>query len=184
MKKADAEHLADAIRAEWTGPPSSKARPYVREFFERSRQRRKIEARVEGNHGVYTVSIESKGDNLAAACGCYIGRHGGCHHCEALAHTFLREPASFAVIKTQRWDQVRSLDGLRTYLKSTRLEQLLDELKTRGVSRKAFAESIGMNPRRLSSIQSSEARNHYYNELGATKLACLWVLEHIQAGDS
>ena len=64
-----------------------------------------------------------------------------------------------------------------------RLGTLLDELKSKGITRKAFAESIGMSPRQLSSIQSSEARHHYYNELGATKLACLWVLEHIKADE-
>ncbi len=41
-----------------------------------------------------------------------------------------------------------------------------------------FAESIKMNTRHLSAIKSSELRNRYFNELGATKLACLWVLEH------
>jgi len=30
----------------------------------------------------------------------------------------------------------------------------------------------------LSSVKSSEVRDRYYNELGATELACLWVLEH------
>ena len=35
-----------------------------------------------------------------------------------------------------------------------------------------------MNTRHLSAIKSSELRNRYFNELGATKLACLWVLEH------
>ena len=79
--------------------------------------------------------------------------------------------------------QARTLNGLRSYLKGVRLETLLDELKAKGISRKAFAESMGMNPRHLSAIQSSEARHHYYNELGATKVACLWVLEHIQAED-
>jgi hypothetical protein len=41
-----------------------------------------------------------------------------------------------------------------------------------------LADIIGMNPRHLSSIKSSELRNRFYNELGATKLACLWVIEH------
>jgi hypothetical protein len=43
----------------------------------------------------------------------------------------------------------------------------------------ALAEQIGMNTRHLAAIRSSELRHHYFNELGATKLACLWVLEHL-----
>ena len=59
------------------------------------------------------------------------------------------------------------------------LEDLLGQLKATGVTQKAFAEQIGMNPRHLTAIKSSELRHHYFNELGATKLACLWVLEHM-----
>ena len=36
-----------------------------------------------------------------------------------------------------------------------------------------------MNTRHLAAIKSSELRHHYFNELGATKLACVWVLEHL-----
>ena len=57
---------------------------------------------------------------------------------------------------------------------------MLDDLKANGTTQKAFAEAIGMNSRHLSSVKSSELRNRFYNELGATKLACLWVLEHFK----
>jgi hypothetical protein len=56
---------------------------------------------------------------------------------------------------------------------------LLTQLKDKGITQKAFAEQIGMNTRHLAAIKSSELRYHYFNELGATKLACLWVLEHL-----
>lgn len=36
-----------------------------------------------------------------------------------------------------------------------------------------------MNPRHLSAVRSSELRNHFYNELGAIKLAVMWVIEHV-----
>ena len=53
-------------------------------------------------------------------------------------------------------------------------------MKAQGITQTAFAESIGMNPRHLSAIKSSELRNRYFNELGATKLACLWVIENFK----
>jgi hypothetical protein len=73
---------------------------------------------------------------------------------------------------------VRSLADVDAYLRGTMLDELLRELKAAGVAQKDFADIIGMNPRHFSSIKSSELRNRYYNELGATKLACLWVIEH------
>ena len=71
------------------------------------------------------------------------------------------------------------LDDLPAYLKNATLETLLAELKAKGITQKAFAESIGMNPRHLGAVKSSEQRNHFFNELGAIKLACLWMLEHM-----
>jgi hypothetical protein len=35
-----------------------------------------------------------------------------------------------------------------------------------------------MTTRHLGAIKSAELRNHFFHELGATKLACLWVIEH------
>ena len=69
---------------------------------------------------------------------------------------------------------------MEAYLASTTLDALLQEMKAQGVTQTAFAESIGMNPRHLSAIKSSELRNRYFNELGATKLACLWVIENFR----
>jgi transcriptional regulator with XRE-family HTH domain len=74
-------------------------------------------------------------------------------------------------------NDLSSLDGLPAYLKSTTLDTLLAELKAKGITQKAFAESIGMNPQHLGAVKSSEQRNHFFNELGAIKLACLWMLE-------
>ena len=126
------------------------------------------------------MSIQAGEPGLSSACSCYIGKQGYCHHCHALALTFLNDPQAFVELKTRPLHEVRQLSDLEEYLRGVTLESLLDELKASGVTQKAFAETIGMNPRHLSSIKSSELRNRYYNELGATKLACLWVLEHFQ----
>jgi hypothetical protein len=64
------------------------------------------------------------------------------------------------------------------HLQSVTLEVLLTQLKDQGITQKAFAEQIGMHTRHLAAMKSSELRHHYFNELGATKLACLWMLEH------
>jgi hypothetical protein len=180
MKQTAIEVLKTAIQSYWTHAPSKKAAGYVGQFFERTRSGGKIVAKVEGNHGVYTVSIEVKDKTLHSACSCYIGGSGGCHHCHALGMTFVQKPGSFKTITKKGRENVETFDDVRVYLKGVTLESLLKELKSQGITQKAFAESIGMNPRHLGSIKRCELRNRYYNELGATKLACLWVLEHIR----
>lgn len=181
MAKTAAERIETALRKRWSLAPSVKAKNYVGKFVNATQTGEKITARVEGNHGMYTVSIEAKPDGLTSACSCYIGKGGFCHHCEALAHTFLEQPRRFKAITSKKLQEVQRFDQISAPLRATTLDALLQELKAHGVTQKAFAESIGMSPRHLGSIKSSELRNRYYNELGATKLACLWVLEHLPA---
>ena len=93
---ADTQILKDAIQKAWPQTPSGKAAGYVGQFVKRKRAAAKITGRVEGNHGMYTVSIKMQGDSLRTACSCYVGKNeGSCHHCVALGFTFLNDPASF-----------------------------------------------------------------------------------------
>ena len=172
--------LQTAIRSHWPNPPTGKALSYVGRFFNCTRTATKIVARVKGNHGDYTVSITATAHGVTAACSCYIGKGGYCHHCAALAQTFLDAPESFAEFYPPAHQQVGGLPELQAYLAGVTLDELLARLKAQGVTQKAFAEGIGMNPRHLTVIKSSEARNHFFNELGATKLAVLWVVEHLE----
>jgi len=185
MLETDADELTNIIEANWPHASHPKVQRYIGKFFEGTRTGNKLAAKVHGNYGVYTVSIEAKEKGTRSACSCYIGKGGGCHHCHALARTFLNNPDSFKIVEKKELRKVANVEDVADYLQGTTLEELLKELKAVGVKQKDFAESIGMNPRHLSSIKSSELRNRYYNELGATKLACLWVIEHTRrAGKS
>jgi uncharacterized Zn finger protein len=179
MADTELDQLQTAIKRQWSRGPSKKAQPCVNAFSAAERRGTKITAKVVGNHGTYTVSIQLDPQGLTSACSCYIGKHGYCHHCEALAITFVQDPGLFQVITPKQRKDVRNLTDVQAYLKSVTLESLLSQLKEKGITQKAFAEQIRMNTRHLTAIKSSELRHHYFNELGATKLACLWVLEHL-----
>ena len=167
------------IAATWSSRQShEKVQRYIDQFFDCSRMGTQVRARVVGNHGTYTVSIWLENGRLESACSCYIGKQGRCHHCVALAKTFLKNPDAFAVIEPKTLTDVQSIDDVAAYLRSNTLESLLAQLKAQcGITNKAFAEAIGLNSRRLSSMKASERRNRFHGELGATKLACLWMLE-------
>jgi hypothetical protein len=179
MQDVVGDILQTALRRHWSRTPSDKAKPYVDAFFDTMRIGTKIIAKVRGNHGTYTVSIHLNQQTINAACSCYIGKGGGCHHSEALAHTFLNNPDMFRAHEQLQFDDIQTLADLHAYLQNTTLDTLLTELKSQGITHKAFADSIGMSTRHLSAIKSSELRHHYFHELGATKLACIWVLTHI-----
>jgi len=181
---SDFDPLWEAIEIAWPDEPTTKAFRYVGMFDQRTRTETVIRAKVKGNHGVYTVSIELDEDRLEAACSCYIGGSGGCHHCDALGFTFLDNPQTFCQIRHRTIDEVSTLLQLRTYLQGVKLDALVKELRRHGITQKALAESIGMSTRHLSAVKSAELKNRFYHELGATKLACLWVLEHIADDES
>lgn len=180
MPESPIDILKRHIRKSWRldDPPHQKVRRYVDQFFERERVGTKIVARVVGNHGTYTVSIEVHEDTIRSACSCYIGKGGGCHHCIALAHTFINDPDSFDEVIPKSFDEVKTLDDLPDYLEHVSLEELVDRLRAVGITQKDFAESIGSSSSTITKLKSSEKRNWRPYELGAVKLAVLWALEH------
>jgi uncharacterized Zn finger protein len=176
MSQSEIDTLKRVIQVYWPGAPGDKTKKYIGQFFNRTRLGTKITAQVIGNHGTYTVSVGVDAQKVMSTCSCYIGKHG-CHHTVALAKTFLNDPTSFQELKTRPLDALQELAELPEYLRGVTLEKLLQELKAQGITQKAFAESIGMSTQHLSAVKSAELRNRTYHELGATKLACLWVLE-------
>lgn len=177
---ADQDILRIALKRNWSKSPGKKAERYIDQFWDRIRRGQKIIAKVEGNHGTYTVSIEVQESGLThSSCSCYIGKHGYCHHVAALAHTYVNHPDDFTVITPIALEAVTSLDELKQYLQSVTLEDLVLQLREKGVTQKAFAESIGMSSQKIGVIKRSEDRNKYFHELGAVKLACLWVMQNL-----
>ncbi len=179
MPKTDAAVLKTALERNWPHKPSVKVERYVGQFFNHTRTGTKITGQVQGNHGVYTVSIQVEGQAVTSACSCYIGGAGYCHHCAALGATFLADSDIFKEVKPKVLEAIQDLTELQKYLKSVTLDALVKELRANRITQKAFAQSIGMSSRHLSAVKSSELKNRYFHELGATKLACLWVLEHM-----
>jgi uncharacterized Zn finger protein len=134
MKDAACEALQAALRRHWSSPLSDKARRYVGAFFDTTRIGTKIIAKVRGNHGTYIVSINLNQETINAGCSCYIGKGGWCHHCEALAQTFLDNPDSFGAREQTRLGSIDTLADLHAYLQNTTLDSLLNELKSRGIT--------------------------------------------------
>jgi uncharacterized Zn finger protein len=176
----DSIALQEAIKQQWGGAKGEKVQRYVGKFWDRQRRGRRVTAVVKGNHGNYTVVIEAQEAGLWSACSCYIGKHGYCHHCAALGLTFLAEPDSFVEVKLVARTAVADLDTLEGYLNSVTLDDLTKQLKARGITQKAFCEAVGMGSGHLTAVKTAELRNRHYHELGAIKLAILWVLEQLQ----
>ena len=73
MADPDLDLLQTALKRRWSRVPSQKAKPYVHAFSAAERRGTKITAKVVGNHGTDTVSIQIEEQGLRSACSCYIG---------------------------------------------------------------------------------------------------------------
>src|SRR6266508_4507816 len=151
LSNSDIEILTKSIQKNWSSPIGDKAKVYIGQFTNRIRIGTKIVAKVVGNHGTYTVSIHANPEfTVTSACSCYIGKGGYCHHCAALAKTFLKSPASFIEKVAKKLEDVKELHDVAEYLESMTLESLIAHLKENGISQKNFAASIGMSTQHLS----------------------------------
>src|SRR5262249_6843593 len=119
---ADIEAIRTAIiRDNWHIGEHKKVAVYFGKFFDRKRVGKKIVAKVVGNHGTYTVSLSVKDGRALGACSCYIGRDG-CHHCVALAKTFLSDSDSFTVVTKKGRTKIQTLEDLERYLEGVTLD--------------------------------------------------------------
>ena len=91
----------------------------------------------------------------------------------------MAEPGSFKVIEVVEKTAVSDSNSLKAYLDGITLADLTKQMRAKGITQKAFCESVGMNPRHLTAVKSSELRNRHFHELGAIKLAILWVLDNL-----
>jgi hypothetical protein len=72
--------------------------------------------------------------------------------------------------------QFDNLDELEDYLEGITLEELLEECRRRGITQKRLAKMFRLPANFLTVVKSSERKGHYFNFIGACKLACLYVL--------
>ncbi|MEM7116044.1 MAG: hypothetical protein AAF614_26620 [Chloroflexota bacterium] len=177
--KTDIDSLKATLEKYAMYPPKARVQAYVDKFRARERRGDMISGEARGNRGWYRVSVGLENGRLSSVCSCYIGKHGNCHHTTALELTFLNNPESFKVIESTTRKNVKDLASLEAYLESVTLDELTQRLKKHKISQKALGEAIGMSPQMITSLKRSEKRNYRPNELGATKLACLWVLENL-----
>jgi uncharacterized Zn finger protein len=156
---------------------SEKVSRYIGKFFDCEIKNDKIIGYVDGNHGEYTVSIQVRGQHLEEHCSCYIGKDG-CHHTLALEHTFLKHPEDFEIIKEVKRARLNSIEKIRDYLDYVTLEELTAEMNALGLTQQDLANATGTSPAHISAVKRSEARNRYFKELGAIKMACLWMIDN------
>jgi hypothetical protein len=69
-----------------------------------------------------------------------------------------------------------SLDAVEQYLEGVTLEERFDECRQRGITQKRLAGMFRLPPNFLSVVKRSGRIGHYFNFIGACKLACLYVL--------
>ncbi len=95
-----------------------------------------------------------------------------------MAHTFLKNPEDFEIIKEVKRTRLNTLDKIRDYLDYVTLEDLTDEMASLGLTQTDMAKATGTSSAHISAVKRSEARNRHFKELGVIKMACLWMIDN------
>lgn len=69
-----------------------------------------------------------------------------------------------------------NLEDLEDYVEYITLEALLEECRKQGITQKRLAKMFRLPSNFLTVVKSSERKGHYFNFIGACKIACLHVL--------
>ncbi len=158
----------------------SRAQDYVGAFENLEITPREIRGNVTGNYGTYTTILRRIGDDLEFACSCPAADDMDCKHAAALGLTYMRDPGSFKEIAAANRAEVRALADVSKFLKGRSLEQLVEELRDRGVTQKQVVEILGINSGLFGSAKRLEKRGRRYGLLNACKLACAYLLEVVE----
>lgn len=156
-----------------------KEREYFDAFFNREATEDSIKAKVQGNYGTYRTSLKRlKSGFIKSSCSCYMG--SGCKHTYALAHTFLKKTDTFNFKVKVVPKTVKNLQDVQLMLEAKTLEEIMFALRKKKITQKDLAESIGTTSAHIGKLKSGEQKGYIYKELGAVKLAAIWVLDNIK----
>lgn len=153
-----------------------RAQDYVGSFFGTEASHREIRGEVTGNYGTYSTVLRRVGDALECACSCPAAEDMDCKHAAALGLTYLRDPGSFKDQAAADRTEVRALVDVSKFLKGTSLEDLVADLRDRGIPQKQIVEILGINSGLFGSAKRLEKRGRRYGFLNACKLACAYLL--------
>lgn len=159
-----------------------RARGYVGAFSSTQASPREIRGEVTGHHGTYTTFLRRVGDSLECACSCLAASEMNCKHSAALGLTYLRDSRSFQAMAARDRIEIRALKDVHKFLERTTLEDLVEEIRDRGITQKQVVQILGINAGLFGSAKRLEKRGRRYGFLNACKLACAYLLGIIEQG--
>ncbi len=144
-----------------------RAENYVGKFHNCSIDNSCIKGTIKGNHGDYTVSMDIDTDPIQFKCDCEKGQEVFCKHAAALGLTYIYTPWVFASNQKMDRNALRTTDDIQFYVKTTKLKQLLDDLKAAGVSVSQLAELTGIAMKQISCLvkDDTDGKNHSLTDL-------------------
>jgi uncharacterized Zn finger protein len=160
-----------------------RAQEYIGHFTHRTIDENEISGKVKGNYGTYTTFLRVSDRYLEGRCSCQAADEMFCKHSVALGLTYLEAPENFKKKKKVGRKEITGLDDISHYLSSVTLDDLVKELKEKGITQKRTIEILNMNPGLFGSAKRCEQRGRYYNFLGALKLSCLYLLDLVEQNE-
>jgi len=154
-----------------------RAENYVGKFYDCSVNGAELTGKIRGNHGVYEVKLKIDTDPIDYQCDCETSKETFCKHTAALGLTYIYTPWVFKSDEKIDRSNINNTEELLFYVKTTKLKELLDELKAVGIASSKVAELTGLSMQQLLTIAKDDNNGKNHQLTDPVKLSCLYLLE-------
>lgn len=154
-----------------------RAENYVGKFFDCKMEDNILKGKIRGNHGIYEVELRIDTDPLTFTCQCNASKEMFCKHAAALGLTYIYTPWVFETSSRIERDKISNIEELKFYLRTTKLKDLLEELRKSNFKVAALSDITGISVQQISAIVKDDLNGKYHTLTAPLKLTCLYLLE-------
>jgi hypothetical protein len=167
----------DQLKNICTSLNMQRAENYVGKFHNCRIEGNYLKGTVKGNHGDYEVTLKIDSDPLGYTCACETSKSMFCKHAAALGLTYIYTPWLFSMDEEIDREKIKTNEELKFYIKTTKLKDLVEELKDCCMGASKLAELAGISIHQLSTIIKDEQKGKYHALTDPLKLTCLYLID-------
>lgn len=167
----------DQLRNSATSLIIQRAENYIGKFIDCKIEGPVLKGKIKGNHGIYSVEIKIDNDPISYKCDCSTAKTSFCKHAAALGLTYIYTPWVFELDHTPDRSKISTFEDLQYYVKTTKLKDIIDDLRGTGITIAQLSELLGISPQQLHSIIKDDQSGKHHVLTDPIKLSCMYLLE-------
>lgn len=167
----------DQLRNSATSLIIQRAENYIGKFTNCKIEGPILKGKIKGNHGIYDVELKIDSDPIQYKCQCETSKTSFCKHAAALGLTYIYTPWVFELDHAPDRSKISTFDELQYYVKTVKLKDLIDELRSCCVTIAQLSDLFGISAQQLLSLIKDDQTGKHHILTDPIKLSCMYLLE-------